>query len=134
MEFDIGELILDEEFDIGELELIEEIDIGEIQFDEEFNIGDLELDEEFDIGIIELGEEIDVGDIELDVVVITPFLEDLEITPSTEEQNFKSNKGGYNKVKVEAIPEEYVVPKVIDKTLILSRVNINEGRLILWMN
>ena len=131
MEFDIGELILDEEFDIGEIELIEEFDVDPIELDEELDIGEIELNEELDIGEIELGEEFDIGDVELDIFIASPILEDLEVTPSEQEQNFKSTKDGYDNVKVKAIPEEYVVPKVIDKTLILSRVNINEGRLIL---
>ena len=79
----------------------------------------------------EIFDEIKIGKILIGSYNAEPILEDLEVTPTEEEQNFKSNKNGYNNVKVKAIPEEYVVPKVIDKTLILSRVNINEGRLVL---
>lgn len=79
----------------------------------------------------EIFDEIKIGTILIGSYNAEPILEDLEVTPTEEEQNFKSNKNGYNNVKVKAIPEEYVVPKVIDKTLILSRVNINEGRLVL---
>ena len=37
---------------------------------------------------------------------VKPELEDLEITPSGVEQNFKSNKYGYNNVKVKAVESE----------------------------
>ena len=65
------------------------------------------------------------------IIKIKPELENLEVTPTTEEQSFKSEKYGFENVKVKAIPEEYIVPKVIEKTLVLSRVNVDEGRLIL---
>ena len=39
-------------------------------------------------------------------IVVYPELEDLEVTPSGEEQNFKSNKYGYNNVKVKAVESE----------------------------
>jgi surface protein len=43
---------------------------------------------------------------------IYPELEDLEITPKAEEQNFKSNKYGYNNVKVKAVESEelHIIP------------------------
>ena len=37
---------------------------------------------------------------------VKPELEDLEITPSGVEQNFKSSKYGYNRVKVKAVESE----------------------------
>ena len=46
-----------------------------------------------------------------------PELEDLEVTPSVEEQKFKSNKYGYNEVTVKAVNiedlgiEEFVIDK-----------------------
>ena len=63
---------------------------------------------------------------------IYPELEDLEVTPNELEQNLKSEKYyGYNNVKVKAIPEKYVIPKVEGNTLILSRGNIEGGVLTL---
>jgi surface protein len=38
--------------------------------------------------------------------MIYPDLEDLEVTPSGQEQNFKSSKYGYNNVKVKAVESE----------------------------
>lgn len=42
---------------------------------------------------------------------VYPPLEDLEVTPTKEKQNFKSTKYGYNEVVVNAIPEEYIIPE-----------------------
>lgn len=61
---------------------------------------------EIDIGEIIVDEELDIEDIELDVVKEFPELEDLEVIPSGEEQNFKSNKYGYDNVKVKAVESE----------------------------
>jgi hypothetical protein len=87
---------------------------------------------------------------------IYPELEDLEITPYGVEQNFKSEKYyGYDNIKVKAvesetleitpteeeqqitglfgivnvnkIPEKYVVPKINENTLILSRGKVKGG-------
>lgn len=88
-------------------------------------------------------------------VNVYPELEDLEITPSGVEQNFKSEKYGYNNVKVNAvisdtlnvipieenqqivglfgivnvekIPEKYVIPEVKENILMLSKGNIEGG-------
>jgi hypothetical protein len=38
--------------------------------------------------------------------MIYPDLEDLEVTPSGQEQNFKSSKYGYDNVKVKAVESE----------------------------
>ena len=61
---------------------------------------------EINIGKIILDEEVCIGDLELNVVKETPELEDLIVIPSAEEQNFKSEKYGYNNVKVKAIETE----------------------------
>lgn len=111
---------------------------------------------EIEIGGIIIEEEIEIGGIEMDIQKVYPELENLEITPSGIEQNFKSEKYyGYNNVKVKEvesdtldvipteenqqitglfgivnvnkIPEKYVVPKVIENTLILSRGEVEGG-------
>ena len=66
-------------------------------------------------------------------VEVYPELENLEVTPSIEEQNFKSELYGYDNVKIKAIPEEYMKASVVEKTLVLSRGNVEEGVVILWM-
>ena len=60
------------------------------------------------IGEIIVDEELDIGDIELDVVKEFPELENLEVTPSVEEQNFKSSQYGYDNVKVKAVESEEI--------------------------
>lgn len=90
---------------------------------------------EVDIGEIILEEEVDIGDIELDVVKEYPDLENLTVTPSAQEQNFKSNKYGYNTVKVKAIESDIlnIVPSEevqkfegIFNTVNLDKINIEE--------
>ena len=78
-------------------------------------------------------QETKSNDINFETPFTSPYppLENLEIMPTEEEQNFKSKKYGFNEVKVNPIPNKYVIPKVIGKTLILSRVNVEEGGLIL---
>lgn len=61
---------------------------------------------EIEIDEIIIDKDILIDDIELDIVKVFPELEDLEITPSGEEQNFKSSKYGYNNVKVKAVEGE----------------------------
>ena len=61
---------------------------------------------EFDIGDIIVEDELEIGAIELDVVKEYPQLEDIEITPSGVEQNFKSSKYGYDNVKVKAVESD----------------------------
>lgn len=46
------------------------------------------------------------GKLDTAVIEIKPELEDIEITPKNEEQNFKSEKYGYNNVKVKAVEGE----------------------------
>ena len=59
---------------------------------------------EISIGEIILDEEIKLGNIELDVVKEYPYLENLEITPTAEQQIFTHpDSYGYNEVKVDAI-------------------------------
>lgn len=108
------------------------------------------------IGEIRIKPKINIGEIRIGVKKVKPPLENIEITPSGVEQNFKSEKYyGYDEIKVKAvasdtlnvtpmeeeqqitglygivnvdkIPNEYVVPKVEDNTLILSRVNVEGG-------
>ena len=51
----------------------------------------------------EIFDEISIGKIGINVYQITPELENLIITPTEQEQNFKSSKYGYDKVKVKAV-------------------------------
>lgn len=76
---------------------------------------------EIDIGEIILEEELNIGEIELDVIKQYPELESLEVTPTSQEQTFKSDKYGYSNVKVKAIESEElnIVPS--------SEEQINEG-------
>lgn len=62
---------------------------------------------EIEIGEIILEEEIEIGGIELDVEKVYPELEDLEVTPSSIEQNFNHpNSYGYDNVKVKAVESD----------------------------
>lgn len=61
---------------------------------------------EINIGNIIVEEEINIGGFELDLVKEYPPLEDLEVTPSGVEQNFKSTKYGYDNVKVKAVESD----------------------------
>lgn len=115
-----------------ELEFTPSSDITEIEL--ENNTTEFELDfdkspKEFEIEY-EPSTEFEI-DISNKVLEVYPELEDITITPSTEEQNFKSDKYGYGNVKVEVIPDEYIKAEVIEKTLVLSRVTVEEGGLIL---
>ena len=112
------------------------------------------------IGLEEENNELDLIVLEEEIKEITQSLENLEITPSGVEQYFKSeNYYGYDEVKVKAvasytlnavpteknqtitglygivniekIPEEYVVPKVENEILILSRGKVEGGVLSL---
>ena len=59
---------------------------------------------EFEIGEIIVNEELEISDIQLDVIKQYPELEDLEVTPSSVEQNFTHpNSYGYDKVKVKEV-------------------------------
>ena len=49
------------------------------------------------------------GKMDITIIKEYPELEDLEITPSTEEQNFKSEKYGYNEIKVKPIESEEII-------------------------
>lgn len=111
-------------------------------------------EKQFKVNVIDNKVNVSLG-----VKRIYPELEDLEVTPTKEKQQFKSNKYGYDnvtvkgietenlnitpseeeqnfnglfeRVNVNPIPDEYIIPKVIERTLLLTRVNIDEGRLIL---
>ena len=59
---------------------------------------------EFEIGEIIVNEELEINDIQLDIIKQYPELEDLEVTPSSVEQNFSHpNSYGYDKVKVKEV-------------------------------
>lgn len=70
------------------------------------NLGEIIVNSEMHISDITVKEETNIGNVKLDYVKEFPELEDLEIIPTTEEQNFKSSKYGYNNVKVNAIETE----------------------------
>ena len=56
-----------------------------------------------------MDDELDIGEFEMDIIKEVPLLEDLEVTPSSEEQNFKSeNYYGFNNVKVKAVESEEI--------------------------
>ena len=83
---------------------------------------------EFNIGEIIVDEEIYIEDIEIDVIKLTPELEDLVVVPSGEEQNFKSTKYGYDNVTVKAVESEKIeiVPSTEEqvKTGLFSEVKV----------
>ena len=59
---------------------------------------------EFEIGEIIVNKELEINDIQLDIIKQYPELEDLEVTPSSVEQNFTHpNSYGYDKVKVKEV-------------------------------
>lgn len=60
-------------------------------------------------GIDVILEEDEIGvEVAVDIVKVSPELEDLIVTPSLEEQSFKSNKYGYNNITVKAIETEEI--------------------------
>ena len=62
---------------------------------------------EIDIGEIILDEELKIDDLELDTIKVYPELKDLEVTPTSVEQNFSHpNSYGYDKVKVKAVSSD----------------------------
>lgn len=82
---------------------------------------------EINIGSIVLEDELNFGNIKLDTVKVYPELENIEITPSKEEQTFKSeNYYGYDEVKVNGVTNE------IDKNIVPE--NIKEGVEILGVS
>ena len=58
------------------------------------------------IGEIRVKQKINIGEIKLGVKKVKPPLENLEVIPSGIEQNFKSNKYGYDNVKVKAVASD----------------------------
>ena len=70
-------------------------------------------------------------EIEMGMATIYPPLEDLVITPSDIEQNFKSKKYGYNNVKVKAVEVGYML-EVKETTINFTKgASINENEVIL---
>lgn len=65
---------------------------------------------EIEIGNVIVEDAFELGEIKLNVIKLTVELEDLEVTPSTEEQNFE---GRYANVKVEGSPN--LLPENIKK-------------------
>ena len=63
---------------------------------------------EIEVGEVVIDEELLVGEMELDVIKEYPELENLEVTPSAEEQHFKSEKYGYGEVKVKGVESEEI--------------------------
>ena len=84
---------------------------------------------EINIGSIVLEDELNFGNIKLDTVKVYPELENLEITPSKEEQTFKSqNYYGYDEVKVAGITnevDENIKPENIKKDVSILGVTGN---------
>ena len=68
-------------------------------------------------------------DIEIDVIRELPELEDLEVNPSVEEQNFNSNKYGFKSVKINAIKGDKLElnPSLEQQNVkgVFTEVNIN---------
>ena len=59
--------------------------------------------------------------LEVEKALILPQLEDLEVIPTKEQQTFQAeNSYGYDKVIVEPIPEEYIIPKLQDKNITIN--------------
>lgn len=58
---------------------------------------------------------------------VYPALEDLEVTPSTEEQNFKAEKYGFDNVKVQAIETEEIT---LEPSVEAQNIEPTEGKFI----
>ncbi|MBE6139281.1 MAG: BspA family leucine-rich repeat surface protein [Firmicutes bacterium] len=72
---------------------------------------------EINIGNLIIDEEINIGSLEIDAIKEYPELENLIVIPKGIDQNFVSNKYGYNNVKVNAI-------NLQDKKLTLNKNGI----------
>ena len=57
---------------------------------------------------VENDNELEINILEEEIKEVFPELEDLEVIPTVEEQNFKSDKYGYNNVTVKAIETEEI--------------------------
>lgn len=57
---------------------------------------------------VENDNELEINILEEEIKEVFPKLEDLEVTPTAEEQNFKSDNYGYNNVTVKAIETEEI--------------------------
>lgn len=94
---------------------------------------------EINIGEIIVDEEVNIGEIELDVIKQYPELESLEVTPTSQEQTFKSDKYGYSNVKVKAIEseelniapssEEQIKEGMFDKVTVAGDKNLIPGNI-----
>ena len=86
------------------------------------NLGKIIVNSEMHISDITVKEETNIGNVKLDYVKEFPELEDLEIIPTTEEQNFKSSKYGYDNVKVKRVTSD--IDKDIQAENIKKGINI----------
>jgi hypothetical protein len=69
-------------------------------------------------------EEISLGNIRVDIQKVYPELEDLEVTPTLEDQKFKSNKYGYKEVIVkgtEGIAEDLTNELIEQENLLTTQ-------------
>lgn len=90
------------------------------------------------IGNIKVQKKIEIGNLKFGIKKVYPELEDLEVTPTTEEQIFKSEKYGYNEVKVkgtEGLAEDLKVELTEQDNLITNQetkiediINALEGK------
>ena len=84
---------------------------------------------EINIGSIVLEDELNFGNIKLDTIKVYPELENIEITPSKEEQTFKSqNYYGYDTVKLNKVTnsiDENIKPENIKKDVSILGVTGN---------
>ena len=84
----------------------------------EFYIGDLSFDSEDIIGELSFS----------DFIKVQPQLEDLYVTPTVNEQHFRSRKDGYNNVTVSGISDINLIPDNIKKDVqILGVTGTFEG-------
>lgn len=79
------------------------------------------------IGEIILEEEVILEELALDVLTEEPELEDLTVIPSKEKQEYVSQKYyGYNKVTVEPIGSEYIIPSGQKEILANGEYDVTE--------
>lgn len=81
----------------------------------EFYIGDLSFDSEDIIGELSFS----------DFIKVQPQLEDLYVTPTVNEQHFRSRKDGYNNVTVSGISDINLIPDNIKKDVTIFGVTGN---------
>jgi len=85
---------------------------------------------EISIGNLEFYNEVQIIDLQLDINNIYPELEDIVIIPTKIEQLVRSTKYGFNEVKVESIPDDYIIPNgeiIINKNGIYDVTELNKA-------